>query len=1218
MKTHAYVGGNATLDAPTILIEATTPIQDTFDIQAISGVGDADEVALAGSLSVGNMKGSNTALLRRGAVVNAAGGDIALSATTNRRTTVKALPFKNIGGASLGIGASIAVNVVNDETTAALEGTLGPTPGAALSNARDLTLTATTTSIAGSEASGGALGGTAITPVAATTISNVTTTALIGAGPSLSVAGAIVETAIQNATATATAIGDAIGTLTAAIGPSIGLVISNHNVVAQTLRDLTTPGAVSIAASGLSGTSSDAKASAAGALDDTDDVSGQTVNAKIDDQLALANDSAATNAAPGSGVANTPVASSPDGGGAPLSVAASIAVTIAAVSVLAAVGAGVTLTSGGGIVTLSSKANADSSAKGDATAKSGTATNVGAAVAINRTTIDNSALVGTNSLIHAHGLSVSASVLDNGGDQQHDLIADATSGAGDGDLGVAGSFAMTIANVMSNALVLSNAGRGPPGHDLDGGSASLTATSAVASTVTATSQDAVTLDTGIGASIAINIVSGSERAELANGAGLSDTATLSLVADGDHTTTTTAVSGAAGGTAAAFGVALAIPSGATEAIIGTGSLITLGSLVLTATRTTDTSTTADGVAPATSAAAGVLFAITVADETARVTIARPITTGSATIASLIDAGSDTSAFSSSPGAPVGSTPAEDVIDDWIDDAKAKGWLASDFDAIPSAVTPDGPVGVAAAIAVNVAMPHAETRLLSGANLVVPVALTLSATSLYDADALANATATNTNSLDVAVAIAVDVALPSAEATVAGATSAPLITIVASVAGETDAVAISSVDDSEVGVALAIAVNVADASSRAAVEAGGNATATGAGGDVLVHAVATTDDAALSSSAAQGEIGTGVIPSFSVNVALNGATAAVDGTVVAPDDVTVLADGHYTARALALGGAAGGATLAPVFAIEVTDTDTLALVGSTGNLTVGDDLLVHATYAKDTNSHSLGTAVGLFVALGASISFNLGLDTGRASLGGHATVTGTTTVLADMDVVSSATSDSGARGIADDDEDVKSSLLAIALYVQTSEWATEDIGLPVAQLPNGAFAIAAAVAANVELAEALASIAASGAVSSGAGILVRAASDVDASADADARIVDGLTGGLGLAAAVAINVAGPTTEAVIAGAATSSSIADRRTDGRRPRPHLRVDGAFRRRTHGDRPGRRVRDQRRLRDDRGTHRRRCGAHPSRERRPDGLRELRDEQHRRRPSRPSRPIR
>ena len=86
--------------------------------------------------------------------MNAAGGNLALSATTDRKTTVKALPLEDIGGASLGIGASIAVNVVNDETTAGLEGTDGPTPGAALSNAGDLTLTATTHSIAASEASG--------------------------------------------------------------------------------------------------------------------------------------------------------------------------------------------------------------------------------------------------------------------------------------------------------------------------------------------------------------------------------------------------------------------------------------------------------------------------------------------------------------------------------------------------------------------------------------------------------------------------------------------------------------------------------------------------------------------------------------------------------------------------------------------------------------------------------------------------------------------------------------------------------------------------------------------------------------------------------------------------------------------------------------------------------------------------------------------------------
>ena len=58
---------------------------------------------------------------------------------------------------SAGIGASVALNIVNDSAIAGLE------DGAALTGARDLNLAATGTDSMTTEAKGGAAGGTALT-----------------------------------------------------------------------------------------------------------------------------------------------------------------------------------------------------------------------------------------------------------------------------------------------------------------------------------------------------------------------------------------------------------------------------------------------------------------------------------------------------------------------------------------------------------------------------------------------------------------------------------------------------------------------------------------------------------------------------------------------------------------------------------------------------------------------------------------------------------------------------------------------------------------------------------------------------------------------------------------------------------------------------------------------------------------------------------------------
>src|SRR5205814_437394 len=118
-----------------------------------------------------------------------------------------------------GIGASLALAIVDDTTNAEITGTLD--------------------------------GGhnVAITPSVGITLSNVTTTATVSDGTALSISGSFDATADQTAGASTTAEGSAKAK-TAAIGASVALTIANHMTSATLKRDITAGGSVGLRAHG--------------------------------------------------------------------------------------------------------------------------------------------------------------------------------------------------------------------------------------------------------------------------------------------------------------------------------------------------------------------------------------------------------------------------------------------------------------------------------------------------------------------------------------------------------------------------------------------------------------------------------------------------------------------------------------------------------------------------------------------------------------------------------------------------------------------------------------------------------------------------------------------------------------------------------------------------------------------------------------------------------
>ncbi|TMK23950.1 MAG: hypothetical protein E6G64_17985, partial [Actinobacteria bacterium] len=134
-----------------------------------------------------------------------------------------------------GIGASVALAIVDDTTKAEITGTLD--------GGHDLTLTASTTHATTTHAKTGAAGKIAITPSVGITLSNITTTATVSGGTALGITGSFDATADQTASASTTAEGSAKAK-TAAIGASVALTIANHKTEATANRDITAGGSV--------------------------------------------------------------------------------------------------------------------------------------------------------------------------------------------------------------------------------------------------------------------------------------------------------------------------------------------------------------------------------------------------------------------------------------------------------------------------------------------------------------------------------------------------------------------------------------------------------------------------------------------------------------------------------------------------------------------------------------------------------------------------------------------------------------------------------------------------------------------------------------------------------------------------------------------------------------------------------------------------------------
>src|SRR5262249_10919308 len=155
-----------------------------------------------------------------------------------------------------------------------------------------------------------------------------------------------------------------------------------------------------------------------------------------------------------------------------------------------------------------------------------------------------------------------------------------------------------------------------------------------------------------------------------------------------------------------------------------------------------------------------------------------------------------------------------------------------------------------------------------------------------------------------------------------------------ITGQTDVTANSGQGSTNVGVAGALALNLPAASSQANIAAGGSVVVTPTG-NVTVQATTTvSQDNATADGKAAGFAHTGVGASIALNIPMNGATAEVLGSVTAPGQVTVSANGNFTATAMAAAGANGGTAVAPALSLMIPTNSTMSAIGAAAVVSAG--------------------------------------------------------------------------------------------------------------------------------------------------------------------------------------------------------------------------------------------------------------------------------------------
>jgi hypothetical protein len=499
-------------------------------------------------------------------------------------------------------------------------------------------------------------------------------------------------------------------------------------------------------------------------------------------------------------------------------------------------------------------------------------------------------------------------------DRTHSLRAEALSGASGGDVGVAGSVAISIANIDTRAVVGldENAKKFPTSTpvsvQLTGGDVDVRAQTVTESSVKAApsgvSGGASGKSVGVGASFALNVSLVDTIAEIEDGETLKGSTGHFLVsADTANAVVTTAENGASGkGTSVGAAIGIAVVENKTLAHVGSdsgsgGTITVTGDLASKASLDSMVLTTGSGTAAGKSAAVGAAIAlnIVVNDTTSEFersfTGAQAVDVTASTV-QVVQALSKASATGASSKEKDGKTDSKNS-DQETDSQSKYATNRSGTTTRPSAEaqkdtsktaddsskkesnqqasSKDGPT-VAASIAVNYLDSDTTARITKDVQITATGDLAVRSTMSSDVVAQGLSTATNTDSeTGVAAAVSLNIALIDSTAEVQDSVKLQADSIAVesiTAAGQTNTFqsrALAGAASSKTAIGGSVSINYIDQASTAKV--GDKATLTSTAGNITVAADSRNElqniagGAALSTKSG----GTGLGIAFAVNI-----------------------------------------------------------------------------------------------------------------------------------------------------------------------------------------------------------------------------------------------------------------------------------------------------------------------------------------------------------------
>ncbi|MDB5352184.1 MAG: hypothetical protein JWN86_3431 [Planctomycetota bacterium] len=1147
----AYIGGTGQVIGKGIAITATTSnAPNSFDAQALSGISKKNS-ALEGAAAFNVSSSANEAFLAKNANVNAKSGDVTITATGDVTSSASARPAPGAapGSVAKGMGASIAVNVFSNTTRAELE------DNATLTGANNLKLAATgheaMTTVAESGADPTAAGTTFSGFSAAVGISvlNAATTDRIGtAGSKLSIAGSLSADATHKAEVANSVGGASAGQ--GVLGAALALTVTSAQTTTTLARDLDALGGdVTLSTHANLASAADAKASARGGRPNKPgSTPADAVDKDIAAQLFLADSQAAAGGVPGTNGATAPKAKT-GGGGATAAGALAIDLITASKSE-AALAPGRTIKSGG-LVSLIATNDTDARAKAQGNTTDAAATGVGVGIAVNAVSGESDrAIIGAGATVQAKGLTLDAH-MSPGGDGTNVLRAEAVSGVGSKETGVAGSLAINAVKLTTEAVVGSGAQ-----VTLSGGDLNLTATSKTSAPASARpGLDANTGGVkGLGLSFAVNVIEENTRAEVEDMASVVGANNVGLNATSSDDLSTTAQTGIQA-TGSAFAAAAAIttltaPTTARIGVLPSASLPANGNVSLSATHGGLMVANSGGesvAASGTSLGASVSVVVATVDTVA--TIARDVNAaGGINLTALGGSASDATAKATSKGgkADDGSAPQTAANDETKSDltqadsaAASVGAKGSNGAVAPKSETSSGGTAVAGALAVDIVVSsRAEASIAPSRNITSGGIISLLASNDTDAHAKADGSATSANSDGVGVGIAINAATNNVTRADIGANSnvtAKGLSVQTAMTQGGDgtntlgADALSGAGAKKTGVAGAVAIGIAKVTDEAFIGSGTTLNLS-APGDVKVTAAGKTNSTVTAKPLFDGATGTtkGIGVSFALNIVEDDTRAEVekDVKVLGVRDLTISAISDDTMTTVAQTGGQstnGGTGFGAAVAVGVLNAPTTARIGTLQNApttSISGKLDIGASHISSASTNSGATASSSDTAIGASVALTFTtVDTVATTLrdlsaAGDVTIHADSASAGDSKAVASGKGGKAADNNAPPDavdqagktEQGKADQQAAAAGVG----GTNGASMPKAKNDQGTTA-AAALAVNVAISSrAEASIPSNLTITSGGTLTLAAKNDTDAHAGADATAVDAGSTGVGIA------------------------------------------------------------------------------------------------------------